>query len=260
MSDERPVLYREEGAIAYITLNRPDKLNALNPTVFQLLDESISRFEESDAAQVAVFHGNGRAFAAGADIQHYVNRTLQEYIAFQRNARRVYDHFAACPKPIIAAVHGYALGGGFEFVLVCDLVVAAENARLGLPEAQLGLLPGGGGTQRLPRLVGRVRANELLMSGRFLAADEAYGWGLANRVVPAEELLDAARELADSLLNQAPLAVQMAKRLVNEGLQMPLDAALSYEQDATATLYETEDAREGITAFVEKRTPEFSGH
>lgn len=259
MSEEQPLLYREEGPVARITLNRPAKLNALNPTVFGLLEEALARFEASERAQVAILHGNGRAFAAGADIEHYVDRSLWEYIAFQRLARRVYDRFTTCPKPIVAAVHGYALGGGFELVLVCDLVVAAESARFGLPEARLGLLPGGGGTQRLPRLVGRVRANELLMSARRLHASEALEWGLVNRVVPDEALLDAARELAESLLTQAPLAVRMAKRLVHEGLDAPLGVALSYEQDATATLYETDDAREGIAAFVEKRPPVFRG-
>lgn len=259
MANEDQVLYREEGELAYITLNRPAKLNALNPNVFQRLEESVSRFETSDEARVGIIHGNGRAFAAGADIEHYVDRTLQEYVAFQRRARLVYDRFMSCPKPIIAAVHGFALGGGFEFVLVCDLVVAAEGARMGLPEVKLGLLPGGGGTQRLPRLVGRVRANELLMSGRFLDAQEAYDWGLVNRVVPDDELLDAAEEMAQIILEQAPLAVNAAKRIVYEGLEMPLPAALWYEGDATSILYETEDAREGIAAFVEKRSAEFKG-
>jgi enoyl-CoA hydratase len=260
MSDGDEVLYREEGALAYITLNRPDKLNALSPTVFRLLDAALARLESSAAAQLAILHGTGRAFAAGADIEHYLGLTLGQYIAFERLARPVYDRIASCPKPIIAAVQGYALGGGFELLLACDMVVAATNARMGLPEAKLGLLPGGGGTQRLPRLIGRVRANELLMSARFLGADEALAWGLVNRVVAPEELLGAARALAESILPQAPLAVRMAKRLVAEGLEMPLAAALSYEQDATATLYPTGDAQEGIAAFVEKRPPRFEGH
>jgi enoyl-CoA hydratase/carnithine racemase len=259
MSASAEVLYREEGPLAFLTLNRPAKLNALSPDVFRLLDAALARLEASSTAQVAILHGAGRAFAAGADIEHYVGLTLGEYSAFERLARVVYDRLAACPKPVIAAVQGYALGGGFELLLACDMVVAASNARMGLPEAKLGLLPGGGGTQRLPRLIGRVRANELLMSARFLGAEEALAWGLVNRVVAPEALLAEARALAESLLPQAPLALRMAKRLVAEGLEMPLAAALSYEQDATATLYVTHDAQEGIAAFVEKRQARFEG-
>jgi enoyl-CoA hydratase/carnithine racemase len=156
-------------------------------------------------------------------------------------------------------VQGFALGGGFELVLACDLVVAAENARFGLPETKLGLVPGGGGTQRLSRLVGRARATELMIAGRFLTADEAHAWGIVNHVVAKDDLLARAEELAGAVAAQAPEAVSTIKRIVREGADAPLATALSLEQDATARLIVSDDAREGIAAFIEKRTPSFGG-
>jgi enoyl-CoA hydratase/carnithine racemase len=256
-SVEAPVLYAERDGVAWITLNRPDKLNALNATVFRLLGEALERLEQSQQASVGVLTGSGRAFAAGADIEDYVGISVHRYRGFMDVGRAVSDRIAALRKPVIAAVRGFALGGGFELVLACDLVVAAENARFGLPETKLGLSPGGGGTQRLPRLVGKTRAMELLISGRFLTADEACAWGIVNRVVPKEELEAAAAELASAVAAQSPSAVSVIKRIVREGADQPLATALTLEQDATARLVESDDGREGITAFVEKRPPAF---
>jgi len=258
-STDEVVLYREQDGVGWITLNRPDKLNALNREVFGELALALDRLEASDAAVVGVLHGSGRAFAAGADIEDYVGITVHDYRAFMDVGRAVSDRLAALAKPVIASVQGFALGGGFELVLACDLVVAADNARFGLPEPKLGLVPGGGGTQRLPRLVGRVRANELLLTGRFLTADEALAWGLVNRVVPKDELPEATAELAAAVVAQAPLAVETIKRIVREGLEASLPTALTLEQDATARLIVTEDALEGIAAFIEKRAPQFRG-
>jgi len=173
--------------------------------------------------------------------------------------RRALDAVATCPKPVIAAIHGYALGGGFELAIACDLIVAAESTRLGLPEVTLGLMPGGGGTQRLPRLIGRLRANDLLMTGRSITAAEALEWGLVNRVAPDEGVLDAAVDLAQVIARRAPIAVGMGKRLVQEGLDQPLAVALAHERESTLHLYGTDDAKEGIDAFVEKRKPSFHG-
>ncbi len=253
------VLYREEGDLAYITLNRPDKLNALNPEVFALLGASIARFGESRAARVAILHGNGRAFAAGADIEHYVDISVVDYAEFMRVGNGVQQAFIDCPKPVIAAVHGYALGGGLELALCCDLLVAAPDAQLGLPEARLGLLPGGGGTQRVARLVGTMRATELLMTGRRFSGAEAVAWGLALGCGEHDDALAAARALAERILRQAPLAVRMAKVLTRTGSDAPLSAGLVLEQAVGAMLYATSDAAEGIRAFVEKRPPEFEG-
>jgi enoyl-CoA hydratase/carnithine racemase len=254
---EESVIYAERDRVAWITLNRPDKLNALNRTVFVELGHALKRLDASETAAVGVLTGEGRAFAAGADIQDYVDISVHDYRAFMDVGRAVSDRIAALRKPVIAAVRGFALGGGFELVLACDLVVAADNARFGLPETKLGLVPGGGGTQRLPRLVGRMRATELMITGRFLTADEAQAWGIVNQVVPKDELLARAQEMADVVAAQAPGAVSTIKRIVREGADAPLPTALSLEQDATARLIVSDDAREGIAAFIEKRPPRF---
>jgi enoyl-CoA hydratase len=254
---DQVVAYTERDRVAWITLDRPDKLNALNRRVFEELGAALDRLEASGDALVGVLHGAGRAFAAGADIQDYVDISVHDYRAFMDVGRAVSDRLASLRKPMIAAVQGFALGGGFELVLACDLVVAADNARFGLPETKLGLVPGGGGTQRLPRLVGRMRAMELLISGRFLTADEAHSWGIVNHVVPKEELLTRAAELAASVAAQAPEAVSTIKRIVREGADAPLASALSLEQDATARLIVSSDAHEGIAAVIEKRPPSF---
>jgi len=253
------VLYEERQGIGWITLNRPDKLNALNRDVFEALAEALEALERSESAAVGILHGNGRAFAAGADIQDYVDVSSEDYRAFMDIGRRPTDLITRIHKPVIAAVHGFALGGGFELVLACDLVIAADNARFGLPEPKLGLAPGGGGTQRLPRLVGRTRAFEVLLTGRFLGAAEAHEWGLVNRVVSDDELLGTAAETADAVAAMAPQALAVIKRVVREGLDSPLPVGLTLEQEATAGLIATDDAREGIAAFVEKREPRFPG-
>lgn len=244
---------------AVLTFTREERLNALDRQTFRDLIAAADELEADADVGVVIVTGRGRAFVAGADINEYLGITLNQYLDFQRLGRRMYDRFEGLRKPVIAAVNGFALGGGFELVLVCDLVVAAEGAKLGLPECKLGLLPGGGGTQRLTRLVGRNKAKELLMTGDFITAEEAHRLGIVNRVVPAAELLDAAHALADRILERAPLAVQMAKQLVNDGLNASLPTAITQEMGMTATLYATEDAQEGIAAFLEKRQPNFKG-
>ena len=248
-----------DGRKAVLTFVRKERLNALSAQTFHDLIAVAAEFEADQNVEVVILTGRGRAFVAGADIDGYLDRTLLEYVEFQRLGRRMYEAFERLRQPVIAAVNGYALGGGFELVLVADLVVAAEGARLGLPEAKLGLLPGGGGTQRLPRLVGRNKAKELLMTADWITAEEAKALGLVNRVVPAAELLPAAHALADRILERAPLAVRMAKQLVNDGLDASLATAITQEMGMTATLYDTADAREGIAAFIEKRPPVFTG-
>lgn len=254
MSDAKTALYSEEPPIGFVTLNRPEKLNALNPTVVRELGEAVDAFALSANAEVAVVRGEGRAFLAGADIEHYLNLTIHEYRDFMVRGRELHDRFVHCPKVMIAAVHGYAVGGGLELALACDLMVAERDARLGLPEVKLGLLPGGGGTQRLPRLVGARRALDLLVTGRLIGAEEAAEWGIVNRLADPGQGPEAARRLAQQIAGQAPLAVRLAKRLVREGLEGSLETGLTLEQAETAALYKTDDAAEGIRAFVEKRT------
>jgi enoyl-CoA hydratase/carnithine racemase len=253
------VLYREEGDLAYITLNRPEKLNALNLKVFQLLDEYVTRFEYESDAKVAIIHGNGRCFAAGADIEHYVGISSLEYAEFMRFGNGVQQKFVECPKPVIAAVHGFALGGGFELALACDFIVASTDAQFGLPEVKLGLLPGGGGTQRLPRFIGATRSAEVLMTAKRISGTEAVEWGLALSSGELPSALEAAELLAHRIANQAPIAVRMAKLLLRSGADTPLSTGLALEQAIGAAIYVSADATEGINAFVEKRTPKFIG-
>ena len=258
MSDQ-PVLYHEEEGVAFITLNRPKKLNALSPRVFELLDEYVTQFTNASDAKVAVLHGNGRSFAAGADIEHYVDIGSVQYLDFMQTGNRVQSKFSECVKPVIAAVHGYALGGGLELALSCDFIVAAPDAQLGLPEVKLGLLPGGGGTQRLPRLIGTMRAAQMLMVAQRISGTQAVQWGMALGIGDHPDALAAAVELANRIAAQAPLPVRLAKVLLRSGADASLDAALDLEQSLGAMVFGTEDAREGIRAFLEKRPAQFKG-
>jgi 3-hydroxypropionyl-coenzyme A dehydratase len=244
---------------AVLTFTREERLNALDRQTFRDLIAALNELETDETVELVILTGRGKAFVAGADITEYVDIAITDYVEFQRLGRRVYDRIEAFPKPVIAAVNGFALGGGFELVLACDLAIAAENAKLGLPECKLGLLPGGGGTQRLSRLIGRTKAKELLMTGDLITGAEAERLGLVNRAVPAELVLAEAHRLADRILGRAPLAVRMAKQLVNDGLDAGLPAAITLEMGMTATLAGSADAREGIRAFLEKRPPEFHG-
>ena len=277
LRDEQPVLYHEQDGVAFITLNRPDKLNALNPRVFQLLDEFVTHFASVSDAKVAVLHGNGRSFAAGADIEHYVDIGSVEYLNFMRYGNQVQSKFSECVKPVIAAVHGYALGGGLELALSCDFIVAAPDAQLGLPEVKLGLLPGGGGTQRLPRLIGTMRTAEMLMVAKRISGAQAVEWGMALGIGDDDDALSAATTLAKKIvtaIKEAKLKVQgsiqgdavrvtgkvrLAKLILRSGADSSLNAALDLEQAMGAAIFSTDDAREGIRAFVEKRAPEFHG-
>lgn len=248
-----------DGGVALLSFTREERLNALDSRTFRDLMAAADELEADERVGVVILTGRGKAFVAGADINEYIDIALTDYIAFQQLGRRMYDRWERFPKPVIAAVNGYALGGGFELVLIADIVIASERAKFGLPECKLGLLPGGGGTQRLPRIIGRNKAKELLMTGEFLAASEAQALGLVNRVVAVGDLLAAAREMANRINERAPLAIRMAKQLVNDGLEASLPTAITQEMGMTATLYATKDAREGIAAFLDKRPPVFRG-
>jgi enoyl-CoA hydratase len=249
-----------EGKIALLTFNRPDKLNAINRTVFSELSDFLSRVESGEIdARVVIFTGEGRAFIAGADIDDYVMMSLADFSHFQRFGRGVLAQIERLRVPVIAAVNGYAYGGGFELALSCDVILASENARFALPEAKLALLPGGGGTQRLPRVVGPYVAKRMILSGESITAQRAYELNLVTEVTPPGEVVTAARALAEKMVACAPLAVSMGKRIIDEGLEASLPTALSMEMDSTAHLFVTDDKREGIAAFKEKRPPEFKG-
>ena len=256
---EEQVLYVEDEAVAVVTLDREEKLNAMNTQIVRRLTELFDRIDQAYHIRAAVLTGKGRAFVAGADIGEYSEQSFDEFSEYQARGRRMYEGIELNRKPFIAAVNGLALGGGFELVLACDLVVASREAEMGLPEIRLGLLPGGGGTQKLARIVGRNRAKEFLMTGRNMTAEEGYRLGVVNKMVEPDVLLEEALDLAQRLARRAPYAVREAKRLVNQGGESHIDVALSFEQATLSNLYQTEDAREGIRAFVEKRKPNFRG-
>jgi enoyl-CoA hydratase/carnithine racemase len=244
---------------ALITFDGQEKLNAFSRSTWTELGGSLQRATGDDKIDSLILTGRGRAFVAGADIGEYLDASYESFREFQGLVRRVTDALVSCPKPVIAAVNGYALGGGFELVMACDLVVASNEARFGLPEGKLGLLPGGGGTQRLSRTIGRNRAKELLMTGRLIDASDARRFGLVNRVVEPGDLLSACLGLVEEIRRLAPLAVRTAKGLVDDGLDLSLEEALDLEAARMHPLFLTADAREGIAAFVDKREPRFAG-
>lgn len=253
------VIVERDGPTAIIRINRPRKLNALNRPIFDAMMARLDDIERDESLRAAIITGTGRAFCAGADIGEYWRQGPGAFSEFQRLGRSLHQRIETLPQPVIAAVNGFALGGGFELALACDLIVAHEQAVFGLPEPTLGLIPGGGGTQRLTRAVGRYRAREILLTGRRLTAREAQEWGVVSAVAPMGEEVRVARELADGIARQAPLPIRALKRLVSEGADAPLETALSYEQQTLIGLYATDDGQEGIAAFMEKRPPTFTG-
>jgi enoyl-CoA hydratase len=249
-----------EERVATLVINRPDKRNALNATVRRELVEALDALRDEDEVRVVVFTGAGdKAFVAGADIGEFADRTPIE----QRTAmegRRIFDEVAAYPKPTIAMINGYAFGGGCELAMACDIRVAARSAKLGQPEIKLGILPGGGGTQRLPRLVGAGRALRLILSGAPITAAEAERIGLVDEVVDDDALSVAVKALAAQIAAHSPVALRLAKDAVRAAHETPLSAGLTYERELFITAFASEDKAEGVRAFLEKRVAEFKGH
>jgi enoyl-CoA hydratase len=250
---------RQEDGIAVLTIDRREKLNSLNPQVVEEIGNALLDLED-DPPRVTIVTGAGeRAFVAGADISAMNEMTPLEAKKFSELGHAATALLDRSPVPTIAAVNGFALGGGCELALACDIRIAAENALFGFPEVTLGILPGLGGTQRLPRLVGPGIAKELIFSGRRIKAEEARMLNLVNRVVPEGEAFEAAKELAGEIASNGPVAVRHAKQATNKALNVDLTSGLEYEADQFALLFATEDAREGMGAFVEKREAEFKG-
>jgi enoyl-CoA hydratase len=254
------LLFDLAGGIARVTINRPDKLNALNGTVIAELDEAVERIRTESAIQAVLLTGAGtKAFVAGADIGEIGGQGAIEGQARALAGQRMMRRLEQCGKPVVAAVNGFALGGGCELAMACHLRVASEGARFGQPEAKLGIGPGYGGTVRLPRLVGRGRALELLLTGAMIDAQEAWRIGLVNRVVPADQLLAESERMLRTILENGPLAVRACLELVDAGLDMTGDEALRLEAAYFGLLSATADMREGTTAFLEKRKAAFTG-
>ncbi|GAA2069321.1 enoyl-CoA hydratase-related protein [Streptomyces albiaxialis] len=247
------------GLVRVLRIDREEKLGALSGPLVAALGEQFVRVRQDREVRALVLTGTGRGFVAGADVGEYVGVSTEAFLEYQRASRQVFDALEALPQPTVAAVNGYAFGGGFEIALCCDFLLASTGARFALPEVTLGLIPGGGGTQRLARAAGTRFTKELVMTGRRVRPDEAVRRGLVTEVAEPEELAGRALALAVRLATRAPLAVRAAKRVVDGGAAQELGAALSAEQAALGALFDTADGQEGIHAFLEKRAPRFTG-
>jgi enoyl-CoA hydratase len=251
------VLVDRDGPVGVVTLNRPRVLNALSPALIGELSHALSGFDADPEVRAAVLTGGPRVFAAGADIGDMADRSPVDQL--QRDQTGRWSVIAAFSKPLIAAVNGYALGGGCELALMCDLIVAGDSARFGQPEIKLGIIAGAGGTQRWPRTVGKYVAMEINLGGAPITAQRAHQLGLVNKVVPAEVTIDVARQLAARLAEKAPVALRLAKESVNQSLETPLHEGLAAERKNFYFLFATEDQKEGMRAFLEKRRAQFRG-
>ncbi len=257
MSKYETITTEVQGRVGLIRLNRPRAFNALNSQLMKELTTALEAFDADDAIGAMVITGNERVFAAGADIKEMSEATPVDMLV--SGYIDLFDRIRQVSKPIIAAVSGWALGGGFELAMTCDMIVASESAQFGQPEINLGIIPGAGGTQRLTRTVGKYLAMEMVLNDRRLTAEEAARFGLVNRVVPVERYLDEALELAQQLAERAPVALRIAKEAVNKALETSLTEGLAYERRVFYLLFATEDQKEGMRAFLEKRAPQWQG-
>ena len=251
------ILLAVDGPVATLTLNRPQALNALNAALLGELVDALTTLDADEAVRCIVITGNERAFAAGADIKEMADASSVDML--RRNALARYDAVRKIAKPIIAAVSGWALGGGCELAMACDMIVASETARFGQPEINIGIMPGAGGTQRLTRALGKARAMELILTGDYLSAQEAHARGLVNRLAPPELYLEEAQKLARRIAAQPPVAVRLAKDAVLKAQDLSIEEGLDYERRVFYLLFATEDQKEGMAAFVEKRPPQWKG-
>jgi len=252
------VLSRTDGHVAVVTLNRPKVLNALSLDLMIQLVETLERYDLDPNIRCIVLHGAGdRAFAAGADIGDMAEATVVDM--YERNQFARWEKIKRIRKPIIAAVSGFCLGGGCELAMHCDIIIASESAKFGQPEINIGVIPGAGGTQRLSRTVGKFRAMELILTGRFMTAQEAHAIGLVTRIVPVETFVEEAVKLAREISERPPMAVRLAKEAVLKAFETPLSEGLEYERKLFYMLFATEDQKEGMKAFFEKRKAEYRG-
>ena len=250
-------LEKAEG-IATLTINRPKMLNALSQEVLEEVSVALDEVEKDGAIRVLIVTGSGtKAFVAGADIKEMKEKNAVEGTIFSSLGNAVFSKLEQLRQPTIAAVNGFALGGGCELALACDIRIGAENAKFGQPEVGLGIIPGFGGTQRLPRLVGTGKAKELIYTGANVAAAEAYRIGLLNKVVAVEDLLEETKAMAEKIIKNSPLGVEGSKKSINQGMQMSIQQGLALESEVFGALFATEDQKEGMTAFVEKRNAQF---
>ena len=243
--------------IALIQLNRPKELNALNPQLMQEVRDALQQLDKNEQVKAIIITGNDQAFAAGADIKQMADKSAIDMQVMDQFS--TWDQIRKTKKPIIAAVSGFALGGGCEFVMTCDMVIASETAKFGQPEIKLGTIPGAGGTQRLTKAIGKAKSMELILTGRFLSAQEAHFYGLVNKVVPVEMYMHEAVELAKEIAQMSSIAVQLAKEAINRSFETQLDEGLMFERKNFYLTFASEDQKEGMKAFTEKRKPVFKG-
>ena len=260
MKNYETLLIEKENGIGTLTINRPKSLNALNTKVLEELHEAFLEIDQDEEIGVLILTGAGeRAFVAGADITEMKDKNALEGRAFSNFGNKVFSTLENLSQPTIAAVNGFALGGGAELAMACDIRIGSEEAKFGQPEVGLGIIPGFGGTQRLSRLVGLAKAKELIYTAKTIKAEEAKDIGLVNQVVTADELMDSAVELAKTILKQAPLAVKASKRAINRGFEMDLAHGLEMEAEMFGVQFSTEDQKNSMNAFVNKEKPKFKG-
>jgi len=254
------IILETRGSLGIVKFNRPKALNALNSSTLDDLLAVANELNENDAIKVVIVTGEGnKAFVAGADIAEMQPMNPLQGLTFSQKGHVAISALEKLNKPVIAAVNGYALGGGFEVALACDIIYASEKARVGFPEVTLGILPGFGGTQRTAKLVGLAKAKELVFTGKVITAQEAYEMGLVNRVLPDDQLMGAVEELAAKMLAAGPVGVRLAKACINKSLSLDIDSGLDFEAQAFGLCFGTEDQKEGMAAFLEKRTPTYCG-
>ena len=251
------ILVETRGRVGLVTLNRPQAMNALNNQLVRELMDALEDFDKNDTVGAMVITGNEKAFAAGADIKEMADKSITQMMDSDHVA--AFGRIRTIQKPVIAAVSGWALGAGCEIALSCDMIVASESARFGQPEINIGVIPGAGGTQRLTHSVGKAIAMEMILNDRRLTAQEAYQFGLVNRVVPLQGYLEEALKLAEEVASRAPIAVRGAKRMINQAFERTLSEGLAEEKQVFYNLFATEDQKEGMKAFTEKRKPEWKG-
>jgi len=252
------VTSRYEAGIALVELNRPRELNSLNLQVMQELRDSLISLDYDRHVRVIIITGNDQAFAAGADIKQMADKGAIDMLKIDQF--KTWDQIRKIQKPLIAAVSGFALGGGCELAMACDIIVASESARFGQPEIKIGVMPGAGGTQRLTRVIGKARAMEMVLTGKFISAEEALSYGLVNKVVPVESYLGEARKIASIIAKMPPMAVRLAKESVNRAYETHLDEGLHFERKNFYLLFASEDQKKGMRAFINKEDPEFTGN
>jgi enoyl-CoA hydratase len=254
---DKLILTEKRGKVGLVTLNRPDAMNALNDQLLHELMGALEDYDDDPSISIMVVAGNEKAFAAGADVKELANKQM-EYIRAEDDLA-VFDRINAIRKPVIAAVSGWVLGGGCELALSCDLIVASETAKFGQPEIMIGVIPGAGGTQRLTHAVGKFLAMEMILNNRILSAREALQFGLINRMSTGQGYLDEALKLAEDIASRPPVAVGVAKKMINQAYELPISDGLQQERQEFYNLFATEDQKEGMKAFIEKRKPVWRG-